>query len=160
MKTKVKPKPKTREYIISKTADERILKLLLSPLEEAAYKAEYKPFKFKIEEIDFDITEELCTELMQLHFQRMKGFHQFIDKLIKTKLYSNPKYARFLFLPLRDLKFSTRVYHRLHGYGCENMSQVLKLGYRGISKIRGIGPASIHEIKALLKRNDCESLLD
>lgn len=158
MKTQVKPK--TREYIISKTADERIQSLLLSPIEAAAYKAEYKPFKFTIEEIEFDITEELCRDLMQLHFQRMKGFHQFIDKLIKTKLYSNPKYAKFLFKPLRELKLSPRVYHRLHGHGCETMSEVLKLGYRGISKIRGIGKTSIEEIRALLKKNDCQRLLD
>lgn len=158
MRTKVKPK--TREYIISKTADERIQSLLLSPLEAAAYKAEYKPFKFTIEDIEFDITEELCRDLMQLHFQRMKGFHQFIDKLIKTKLYSDPKYAKFLFKPLRELKLSARLYNRLHGYGCETMSEVLKLGLKGILRIRGIGDASIKEMKGLLKENDCESLLD
>ncbi len=158
MKTKVKPK--TREYIISKTADERIQSLLLSPIEAAAYKAEYKPFKFTIEEIEFDITEELCRELMQLHFQRMKGFHQFIDKLIKTKLYSNPKYAKFLLAPLKDHTLSVRLYYRLRGNGLETLSDVLKLGKKGLSKLRGIGDASITEIRTLLKKNDCEGLLD
>ncbi len=160
MKTKVKPKQKTREYIISKVADERIQSLLLSPIELAAYKAEYKPFQFTIEGINFDITPELCRDLMQLHFTRLRHFHEFVDKLIKTKLYSDPKHAKFLLAPLKDHKLSARVYHCLYANDCATMSDVLKLGKRGILHIRGIGNSAIEEIKALLVKNDCGSLLE
>ncbi len=160
MKTKVKPKQKTREYIISKTADERIQALLLSPIELAAYKAEYKPFQFEIEGINFDITPELCRDLMQLHFTRLRHFHEFVDKLIKTKLYSNPKYSDFLLAPLKKHELSTRVYHCLYANDCATMSDVLKLGKRGLKQIRGIGDGAMEEIKALLVKHECGSLLD
>jgi len=160
MKTKVKQKPKTREYIINKAADDRILKQFFSPIEVAAYEAEYQPFQFAIEDITFDITDELCQDLIQLHFQRLKHFHEFVSKLIKTKLYSNPKYAKFLLAPLKDHNLSGRLYYRLRCHGFETLSDVLKSGRRSVLKLRGIGEASIIEIEALFKKNGCESLFE
>ena len=160
MKTKAKRAQETKEYVIDKMGDDRILRHFLSPIEVAANKANYDVFTYKIEGVLFDINPELCNDLMQITFRKVKFLNDFVTKLITNKLHSNPKFEKFLYTPLIDHKLPTRLYHCLYGNDCKNLSDVLRLGRSGVLKIHGVGHNSINEIVTLLKKHECESLFE
>jgi hypothetical protein len=158
MKT-VKPLSKVKGLGDIETPDNnQVLLHFLSPLELAAYKNTFQPFKYNLDGVILDIEPHMCKELYWQSKRRATALRQLLQKSKQKILKQDPELKRFLHKPLMHHNLPTRIYHVLKSNGCYNMSEVAKKGEACLKRMRGMGKIQIAHIMNLFIDNGCGDL--
>ncbi|PBQ31798.1 hypothetical protein CNR22_08460 [Sphingobacteriaceae bacterium] len=135
-----------------------ILLHFLSPLELAAYKNKFQPFKYNLDGVILDIEPNMSKELYWQSKRRATAIRQLLQKSKQKILKQDPELKRFLHKPLKHHNLPTRIYHVLKGNGCYNMAEVAQKGEAGLKRMRGMGKVQIAHIMKLFMDNGCGDL--
>lgn len=130
----------------------------LSPLELAAYKHQFRPFKYNLDGVILEI--EVHTS-KQLYWHSKRHIITLRDLLQKSKqkiLKHDPELKRFLHKPLKHHNLPTRIHHILKGNNCYNMAEVAQKGEARLKRMRGMGKIQIAHIMKLFIDNGCGDL--
>lgn len=159
MKSNVKPLSKVKGLGDIETPENNpILFHFLSPLELAAYKNKFQPFKYNLDGVMLDIEPHMSKELYWQSKRHAIKLRQLLQKSKQKILKQDPKLKRFLHKPLKSHNLPTRMYHILKFNGCYNMSEVAQKGEAGLKRMRGMGKVQIAHIMKLFMDNGCGDL--
>lgn len=137
-----------------------VLLHLLSPLERATYKHEFKRFFYNLDGLPLEVTPEMSRKLFYQSERRVNELRDLLQgariKLLKRL---DEKTRRFLLKPLRHHGLPSRIYNVLAGQYCRTMEDVAEKGEYGLRSMKGIGKQGLAVIRKLFIENGCESLL-
>lgn len=158
MKT-VKPLSKVKGLGDIETPENNpILLHFLSPLELAAYKNKFQPFKYNLDGVMLDIEPHMSKELYWQSKRRTTALRQLLQKSKQKILKQDPELKRFLHKSLKHHNLPTRIYHILKDNSCYNMADVAQKGEHGLKRMRGMGKIQIAHIMKLFMDNGCGDL--
>lgn len=159
MKTKVKPLTAVKGLGDIETPENNpTLSHFLSPLELAAYKNKFQPFKYNLDGVTLEIEGYTSKQLYWHAKRRATAIRDLLQKGRQKVLKRDPVIWRFLHKPLKHHQLPTRIYHILKGNNCYNMAEVAQKGEHGLRRMRGIGKTHIATIVNLFIDNGCGNL--
>ncbi len=135
-----------------------VLLHFLSPLELAAYKHQFRPFKYNLDGLTLEIEVHASKQLYWHSKRRITSLRDLFQKSKQKILKQDPEIWRFLHKPIKNHKLPTRIYHILKGNNCYNMAEVAQKGESGLKRMRGMGKTHITTIMNLFIDNGCASL--
>lgn len=135
-----------------------VLLHFLSPLELAAYKHQFRPFKYNLDGLTLEIEVHASKQLYWHSKRRITSLRDLLQKSKQKILKQDPEIWRFLHKPIKNHKLPTRIYHILKGNNCYNMAEVAQKGESGLKRMRGMGKTHITTIMNLFIDNGCASL--
>jgi hypothetical protein len=136
-----------------------VLLHLLSPLERAAYKHEFKRFFYNLDGLPLEVTPEMSRKLFYQSERRVNDLRDLLQGArIKQLKQLDENTRRFLLKPLRHHGLPIRLYHVLRGKYCRTMEDVAEKGEHGLRSMRGIGKQGLAIIRELFVENGCGSL--
>lgn len=143
--------------------DENFCTHFLSPLSQAAVKADYQPFTYTYDGYAVRIGSDVIKELLEIS-KRQETIHLNLILQIRAILIeTNSEHAEFLSTLIKDMGFSTRTRHGLmscYPEMCNTMLDVAKLGSYRISRLRMLGPKSVEEVRKAFIKAGCVELFD
>jgi|GEM_PF-6760859 len=158
MKTKTLTKSKNDNFYseISKK-DRQHLKPILSPLELAALRHNYKPFNYKIEGVFVYISGFACRQLMDFTKTQVTFFTNRMERENKSK--DVPRKLREVFEDPSEI-LSLPVYTRNHlcRLQCYSMFKIMVLGRQYFSDRKEFGKQSMKTIDSLFEKHKCKHL--
>ena len=110
MKTQSKKLAKVKGLGAIETPENNpVLLHFLSPLELAAYRHQFKPFKYNLDGLMLEIEPHVCKELYWQSKRHAIKLRELIQKSKQKILKHDPEIWRFLHKPLRHHKLPTRI---------------------------------------------------
>lgn len=159
MKTKVKPLTAVKGLGDIETPENNpTLFHFLSPLELAAYKNQFQPFKYNLDGVTLEIEGYTSKQLYWHAKRRATAIRDLLQKSRQKILKRDSVIRRFLLKPIAQHNLPTRVYHVLKGNGCYNMADVAQKGEHGLKRMRGMGKIQITFTMNLFIDNACGEL--
>lgn len=159
MKTKIKQLTPVKGLGDIETPENNpVLLHFLSPLELAAYKHQFQPFKYNMDGLMLEIEPHVCRELYWQSKRHATFLRGLLQKSKQKILKQDAEVWRFLHKPLKQHNLPTRIYHILKGNNCYNMAEVAQKGEHGLKRMRGIGKTHIITIMNLFIDNGCGEL--
>ena len=159
MKKRVKPFTAVKGLGDIETPENNpILLHFLSPLELAAYKHQFQPFKYNLDGITLEIEVHTSKQLYWHSKRRIISLRDLLQKSKQKVLKQNTELRHFLHKPLKQHNLPTRIYHLLKGNGCYNMIDVSAKGEHGLKRMRGMGKIQVTYIMNLFIDNGCGDL--
>lgn len=158
---KKQEKPTTGQSLASVILDgngRRILKHILSPLELAALRHDYKSFVYPYNGIDVTIGSEENKALLCFSCDKIKFFTRVVTKVRAGQAHKLPRHKKFLSSNIMAHHLPVYLVNRLRGQGCETIFHIAKRGRKRISQMRGIGKAALNELDKLFTKNGCPNL--
>jgi hypothetical protein len=159
MKTKIsKAKVKGVGEIETPETNPLILHFL-SPIERAAYRNKFRPFKYNLDGVVLDVDGAMCKSLYYRSREHIGSIrytlYEFKVKLLKK---SDERIRRWLLKPLKHQELPTRIFHILNSNYCRKMEDVARKGESGIYRMRGMGKEGLTYLVNLFFENGCGSL--
>lgn len=135
----------------------RYLKYILSPLEQAALRHNYKPFNYKIEGVFVYISGFACRELLDFTKTQVTFFTSRMERENKSK--DIPRKLREVFEdPAEILSLPAYTRNNLCRLGCYSMFKIMILGRQYFADRKEFGKQSIKTIESLFEKHKCEYL--
>lgn len=159
MKTRVKPLTAVKGLGDIETLENNpILLHFLSPLELAAYKHQFRPFKYNLDGVTLEIEVHTSKQLYWHSKRHVTALRDLLQKSKQKILKQEPELKHFLHKPIKHHNLPTRIYHILKGNNCYNMADVAAKGEHGLKRMRGMGKIQIAYIMKLFIDNGCGDL--
>lgn len=159
MKTTVKALTKVKGLGDIETPENNpILLHFLSPLEIAAYKNQFQPFKYNLDGLTLEIEPQVCKALYSQSKRHTAHLHSLLQKSKQKILKQDPVIWHFLHKPLKHHKLPIRIYNILKDNSCKNMAEVAQKGRQGLRQMRDMGNTHIATIANLFIENGCGDL--
>ncbi len=150
--------PLEKEDLASlKTAQARkLLKHVLSPLEEAAFKKSYQPFTYTIEKgVSIYVTHFTCRQLLSKTKEKLDLMLNCSDKMLYFK--NIPVKHRDAFDdPRIILSLPPILRNRLCRFDCYTLISILKQGRQFF--VDNLGAGQVKQIDALFAKYNCSNL--
>jgi hypothetical protein len=135
-----------------------ILLHFLSPLELAAYKNQFQPFKYNLDGVMLEIEAHTSKQLLWHSKKRAAALRKLLQKSKQKILKQDPELMNFLQKSIKQHHLPTRIYHLLRSNGCYNMADVAAKGEHGLKLMRGMGKKQIAHIMNVFIDNGCGEL--
>lgn len=159
MKTKVKPLTVVKGLGEIETPENNpILLHFLCPLERAAYRHKFQPFKYDLDGLTLEVDVNASKQLYWHSRRSVIALRNLLQKSKQKILKQDPELKRFLLKSIKHHNLPVRIYHILKENHCYNMADVASKGEHGLKRMRGMGKTHITTIMNLFIDNGCESL--
>ena len=143
--------------ILDDRKSQQYLKHILSPLEQAALRHNYKPFSYKFEGASIYISGFACKHLLDISKTKISFLSHRID--LEDKSSKIPLKLREVFEnPAEILSLPAYVRNRLCDLQCYSMFKVMVLGRQYFIDGKEFGKQSIKTIDELFAKHGCSNL--
>ncbi len=159
MKQKTKTtKPDFLLELKNKPAQE-ILPHILSPIELAAIRKNYRPFKYRLNGFSIYVTDIACKQLLSITRYKV-GF--FTGVMYRETLTHNNSFhvKRVLEDPRPILNLPSYLRNRLIALQCYNLFDIIQLGRNKIAQSPGFGKSTMKELDDMFKAYECSHLFN
>jgi len=137
--------------------DRQYLKHILSPLELATLRHNYKPFNYKIEGVSVYISGFACRQLLQFTKTQVTFFTNRMERENKSK--DIPRKLRETFEdPAEILSLPAYTRNRLCNLQCYSMFKIMILGRKYFLERKEFGKQSMKVIDGLFAKYSCDHL--
>lgn len=109
---------------------------------------------------ELNMSRDRCTSLLKSGLKKLSVHYRVYEQIKqKANIHLFTK-RQFLSASIEDIGFSTRIYHLLKGADLNYMFQVLRIGKKGLYRIKGFGEKAMVELKSILIYKNCLDLLE
>jgi hypothetical protein len=150
----------TEVYANNEELKTTLMRHLMSDVEMALAEQNGTGFVYSMNGIKIWITDKIADGLLKMAYEKLKYIEIISTKLIESLGDITTEYSSFLNTPLTEHQLSVRTLNGLRANGCEIMLDVAKLGWKGVSRIRGLGDKSLEEVRKVFIRQGCIELFD
>lgn len=143
---------KNRAKRISAPHYEKMALRFLTTLEIAVFNHYYQTLSYTETARALNLEPIECSQILKRVLKKLKAFFRLYNKIeneINISLF--PRQSR-LDQPIEIQGFSTKLFHLLKSAECETLRDVLKLSEYELSRIRGMGPVTLKELKEKLAK--------
>lgn len=136
---------------------QKLLRHVLSPLEKAALRRGFQPFRYNLDGVKLCINHYQCRQLLFTIKDKL-AFINFIVKKERNSLHIPLRLREVFDDPAEVLGLPAQVRNRLCAIECYSMYSVMQLGRKFFVKWPGFGKRSLTVLDALFSKHNAQHL--